>query len=52
MRVSGMATAVTGEPFRFYLIAAIIFYALTTGNGLLVAKLERRASRGERELVR
>jgi His/Glu/Gln/Arg/opine family amino acid ABC transporter permease subunit len=52
MRVSGMATAVTGEPFRFYLVAAVIFYALTTSNGLLVAKLERRASRGERELVR
>ena len=52
MRVSAMATSVTGEPFRVYLVAAAIFYVLTTSNGLLVERLERRASRGERELAR
>ena len=52
MRVSAMATSVTGEPFRFYLVAAAIFYILTTSNGLLVERLERHASRGERELAR
>lgn len=52
MRVSAMATSVTSEPFRFYLVAAVIFYLLTTSNGLLVGWLERLASRGERELSR
>jgi His/Glu/Gln/Arg/opine family amino acid ABC transporter permease subunit len=52
MRVSAMATSVTNEPFRFYLVAAAIFYLLTTSNGLIVDVLERRASRGERELAR
>ncbi|MBZ9870331.1 ABC transporter permease subunit [Mesorhizobium sp. BR1-1-9] len=52
MRISTMATQVNGEPFRFYLVAALIYLLLTTLNTSVVDALERRAARGERKLAR
>jgi ABC-type arginine transport system permease subunit len=52
MRISTMATQVNGEPFRFYLVAALIYLLLTILNTSIVDALERRAARGERKLAR
>jgi His/Glu/Gln/Arg/opine family amino acid ABC transporter permease subunit len=52
MRISSMATSVNGEPFRFYLMAALIYLLLTMLNTAIVDALERRAARGERKLAR
>lgn len=51
MRITSMATSVNGEPFRFYLIAALIYLLLTMLNTAIVDALERRAARGERKLA-
>jgi His/Glu/Gln/Arg/opine family amino acid ABC transporter permease subunit len=48
MRVSFMATSVAHEPFRFYLVASIIYLLLNTANTSLLQFLEAHASRGER----
>lgn len=52
MRVSSIATSVTGEPFHFYLIAAAIYLLLTFINTSALDWMERRASRGERKVTR
>jgi His/Glu/Gln/Arg/opine family amino acid ABC transporter permease subunit len=51
MRVSTMATQVAGDPFRFYLIAALVYLLLTILNTSIVDLLERRAARGTRRLA-
>lgn len=48
MRVSALAISSTHQPFRFYLIAAVIYLLLTFLNTAGLHWLERRASRGER----
>ncbi|WP_027229598.1 ABC transporter permease subunit [Phyllobacterium sp. UNC302MFCol5.2] len=52
MRISTIATQVNGEPFRFYLLAALIYLLLSILNTSIVDGLERRAARGERKLAR
>lgn len=51
MGYATMATSVTREPFRFYMIAALIYFALTMTNSRLVGWLEQRARRGERRVT-
>ncbi|MFT3687627.1 ABC transporter permease [Paenirhodobacter sp.] len=51
MGYSAMATSVTREPFRFYMIAALVYFVLTMANSRLVGWLEARARRGERRVT-
>lgn len=48
MRKSNQAAQSTREPFNFYLFAALIFLAITLVSMLVLAGLEKRASRGVR----
>jgi len=50
MRVSAVAISFTHQPFRFYLVAALIYLLLTFFNMLGLYWLERRVSRGERRV--
>jgi His/Glu/Gln/Arg/opine family amino acid ABC transporter permease subunit len=50
MRVSAMATSVTREPFIFYLVAALVYLALTFVNTTLLGWMEARSQRGERRV--
>lgn len=51
MGYATMATSVTREPFRFYMIVALIYFALTMTNSRLVGWLEQRARRGDRRVT-
>ncbi|WP_276862179.1 ABC transporter permease [Haematobacter missouriensis] len=42
MGYAKMGTSVTRSPFDFYMAAALIYLALTTGSNLLIRRLERR----------
>ncbi len=46
MRKSQQAAQTTREPFTFYFVASLMFLAITLISMWLIAKLERRASRG------
>lgn len=48
MRKSNQAAQSTREPFNFYLFAALIFLAITLVSMVILARLEKRASRGVR----
>ena len=48
MRKSNQAAQSTREPFNFYLLAALIFLAITLVSMAILARLEKRASRGVR----
>jgi polar amino acid transport system permease protein len=48
MRKSNQAAQSTREPFNFYLFAALIFLAITLVSMAILARLEKRASRGVR----
>lgn len=50
MRVSAVAISSTHQPFRFYLIAAVIYLLLTFFNTVGLHWLERRVARGERRI--
>ncbi len=46
MRKSNQAAQSTREPFNFYLLAALIFLVITLASMAILARLERRVSRG------
>ena len=46
MRKSSQAAQSTREPFTFYLAASLIFLLITLVSMLIIARLEKRASRG------
>ena len=48
MRKSNQAAQSTREPFNFYLFAALIFLLITVVSMIIIAQLEKRASRGVR----
>lgn len=48
MRKSTQAAQSTREPFNFYLLAALIFLVITLVSMAILARLEKRASRGVR----
>ena len=48
MRKSNQAAQSTREPFNFYLLAALIFLLITLVSMAILARLEKRASRGVR----
>ena len=48
MRKSNQAAQSTREPFNFYLFAALIFLVITLVSMAILARLEKRASRGVR----
>ena len=48
MRKSNQAAQSTREPFNFYLVAALIFLLITLVSMVVIARLEKRASRGVR----
>ena len=48
MRKSNQAAQSTREPFNFYLFAALIFLLITLVSMVVIAQLEKRASRGVR----
>jgi len=48
MRKSTQAAQSTREPFNFYLLAAFIFLVITLVSMAILARLEKRASRGVR----
>ena len=48
MRKSNQAAQSTREPFNFYLVAALIFLVITLVSMAILARLEKRASRGVR----
>jgi polar amino acid transport system permease protein len=48
MRKSTQAAQSTREPFNFYLVAALIFLVITLVSMAILARLEKRASRGVR----
>ena len=45
-----MATAVTHQPFTFYFTASLIYLSLTIVTSIAMHFLERRASRGVKEI--
>ena len=46
MRKSNQAAQTTREPFTFYLVASLLFLLVTLVSMVVIAWLERRASRG------
>ena len=46
MRKANQAAQSTREPFNFYLLAALIFLVITLASMAILARLERRVSRG------
>lgn len=50
MRKSSQAAQSTREPFTFYLVASLMFLVITVVSMWIIAALERRASRGMREM--
>ena len=46
MRKSNQAAQGTREPFTFYFVASLMFLAITLVSMFVIARLERRASRG------
>jgi polar amino acid transport system permease protein len=50
MRKTALATAVTHQPFTFYFMASLIYLALTIVTSITMYFLERRTSRGVKEI--
>lgn len=48
MRMTKVAVGVTKQPFTFYLVACLIYWALCLMSEVVLARLERRANRGVR----
>ncbi|EDZ47936.1 amino acid ABC transporter, permease protein [Rhodobacterales bacterium Y4I] len=48
MRMTKVAVGVTKQPFTFYLLACLIYWALCVLSELVLAQMERRANRGIR----
>ena len=48
MRATKVAVGVTKQPFTFYLVACLIYWALCIVSELVLAQMERRANRGVR----
>ena len=50
MRKTSMATAITHQPFTFYFTASLIYLSLTIFTSIAMHFLERRTSRGVKEI--
>lgn len=48
MRMTKVAVGVTKQPFTFYLVACLIYWALCLLSELVLARMEKRANRGIR----
>ncbi|MBY6135397.1 ABC transporter permease [Nocardioides marinus] len=48
MRMTKVAVGVTKQPFTFYLLACLIYWAMCVLSELVLAQMERRANRGIR----
>ncbi|QDI76058.1 MULTISPECIES: ABC transporter permease [Leisingera] len=48
MRMTKVAVGVTKQPFTFYLMACLIYWAMCVLSELVLAQMERRANRGIR----
>lgn len=48
MRMTKVAVGVTKQPFTFYLLACLIYWAMCVLSELVLARMERRANRGIR----
>ncbi|UWQ42892.1 ABC transporter permease subunit [Leisingera aquaemixtae] len=48
MRMTKVAVGVTKQPFTFYLLACLIYWAMCVMSELVLAQMERRANRGIR----
>lgn len=46
MRKAQQASQTTREPFNFFLVASLMFLAITLVSMWVIARLEKRASRG------
>jgi polar amino acid transport system permease protein len=51
MRATKVAVSVTKQPFRFFLIACLLYWILCLLSGWLLRLLERRANRGIRQVA-
>lgn len=50
MRMTKVAVGVTKQPFTFYLLACLIYWAMCVLSELVLAQMERRANRGIRRV--
>lgn len=50
MRMTKVAVGVTKQPFSFYLLACLIYWAMCVLSELVLAQMERRANRGIRRV--
>ncbi|NRB20392.1 MAG: ABC transporter permease [Rhodobacteraceae bacterium] len=50
MRMTKVAVGVTKQPFTFYLVACLIYWAMCVLSELVLARMERRANRGIRRV--
>lgn len=48
MRMTKVAVGVTKQPFTFYLVACLIYWAMCVLSEIVLARMERRANRGVR----
>ncbi len=48
MRMTKVAVGVTKQPFTFYLVACLIYWAMCIASEMVLARMERRANRGIR----
>lgn len=48
MRMTKVAVGVTKQPFTFYLVACLIYWAMCIASEMVLARMERRANRGVR----
>ncbi|MEZ5885601.1 MAG: ABC transporter permease [Paracoccaceae bacterium] len=51
MRMTKVAVGVTKQPFTFYLMACLIYWAMCLLSEVILAKMERRANRGIRRVA-
>jgi polar amino acid transport system permease protein len=50
MRMTKVAVGVTKQPFTFYLLACLLYWALCVLSEVVLAKMEQRANRGVRRI--